>query len=242
VLPQEAKEFIMAVITISRQYGSGGDQIAARICDKLAYQYFDKRLMAQVATEVGLSEDEVVDLSEDNYRIQSFFDRLLGRRSSPERPTQGYSLDSDMADTQAKEVARMDEADRISLVRSTVRAAYERGNVVIVGRGGQAILKDKADVLHVRIESPYRARVQRLHQRANYSLGGAKDAAIKHDRASAEYLGRFYEIDWADPALYDLVISTAKLETGAAASVIVSAVEHLTAPITSNAVENQSYP
>ena len=67
----------MAAITISRQIGSGGDSIAARVCEILEYQYFDKRLMTQVAEEVGLSERELVDYSEDNYTVQNFMDRLL---------------------------------------------------------------------------------------------------------------------------------------------------------------------
>ena len=47
----------MSVITISRQYGSGGDEIAARVCEILDYRYFDQRLMSQVAVKAGLSED-----------------------------------------------------------------------------------------------------------------------------------------------------------------------------------------
>jgi len=73
--------------------------------------------------------------------------------------------------------------------------------VVIVGRGGQAILQDEPDTLHVRIVAPLDARAQNLHQRENYSLGGAQDIAIKRDRAAADYLKRFYNIDWDDPAL-----------------------------------------
>lgn len=58
----------MAVITISRPYGSGGDEIAVRVCEMLGYRYFDKRWMAQVAPEVGLNEGEIVDFSEDQHR------------------------------------------------------------------------------------------------------------------------------------------------------------------------------
>ena len=72
----------MAVITISRQYGSGGDEIATRLWNVLGYRYFDKRLMAQVATEAGLSPTEVVDSSEDNYEARSLLERLFGRYNS----------------------------------------------------------------------------------------------------------------------------------------------------------------
>ena len=68
----------MTVITISRQYGSGGDEVALRVCEMLEYRYFDKMLMRQVASEVGFSAGEIVDFSEDNYKVRSFLDRLFG--------------------------------------------------------------------------------------------------------------------------------------------------------------------
>lgn len=69
----------MAVITISREVGSGGDQIAHRVCELLEYRYLDKLLLAQVAREQGISGTEVVDFSEDKYRLRGFIDALLGR-------------------------------------------------------------------------------------------------------------------------------------------------------------------
>ena len=70
----------MAVITISRQYGSGADDIAAQVCDKLGYRYFDKRLMAGIASEFGLPESGIVDFSEDKYKARGFLDRFRGPR------------------------------------------------------------------------------------------------------------------------------------------------------------------
>ena len=67
----------MAVITISRQYGSGGDEIAAQVCERLGYHFFDKNLMAQVANDVGLSVQEVVDFPEDDHKVRGFLDRLF---------------------------------------------------------------------------------------------------------------------------------------------------------------------
>ena len=69
----------MAVITFSRQFGSSGDEIAARVAALLGYSIFDKTMMAKMAAEVVLSELEIVDFSETDYRSQSFPDRLLGR-------------------------------------------------------------------------------------------------------------------------------------------------------------------
>jgi CMP/dCMP kinase len=234
----------MAVITISRQYGSGGDEIAAYLCEVLGYHYFDKRLMARVATEAGLSPSEVVDFSEDNYKVRSFLERLFGRHSShmvarsgaltrdvlgPRikilTPSRGIFLYED-----SREAEEPEEAKSIALIEAVIRVAYQHGNVVILGRGGQAILKDKPEGLHVRIVASLAARVQRLHEQKNFNLGEAKDIVIQRDRASAEYLRRFYDLDWADPALYDLVINTTKLGLEGATQLIVAAVEHL--PVT----------
>ena len=71
----------MAVITISRQYGSGGDEIASRVCELLGYRYFDKRMMAQVASEAGLSSKEVIDSRRTGTRLLASLSACLGIRS-----------------------------------------------------------------------------------------------------------------------------------------------------------------
>jgi cytidylate kinase len=235
----------MAVITISRQYGSGGDEIAARLCDVLGYHYFDKRMMARIATEAGLSPSEIVDFSEDNYKMRTFLERLLGRHSShlvvpsgagtgdPSRSRvkvltpMGIYLYETPSGLGFEEVEEPNEARNIACTEAVIRVAYKHGNVVILGRGGQAILQDKPDVLHVRLVASLDARVQRLHKQENFSLAEAQDIAVKRDQASAEYLKRFYNLDWADPTLYDLVINTTKLGLEGVTQLIVAAVEHL---------------
>ena len=67
--------------------------------------------------------------------------------------------------------------------------------------------------------------MQRVFDRGNFNWGGARELALKRDRASAEYLKRFYQIDWTDPNLYDLVINTDRLDVEGAAQVIVKAAE-----------------
>ena len=214
----------MAVITISRRFGSGGDEIAQRVCELLEYRYFDKALMAQVASDMGLTDAEIVDLSEDTYQIRGFLERLRG---TPRKIIQLETIPEDLPGSVIKIVEKLDEAQSIGLIQNIIRAAYQEGNIVLVGRGGQAILKNEPDVLHIRIEAPLEARAERLANRANYSLGGAYDAAVKRDRASAEYLQRFYHIDWADPLLYDLVINTGKVSLETAAQLIVRGVNFL---------------
>jgi cytidylate kinase len=216
----------MAIITISRQYGSGGDEIATLVCERLGYRHFDKRLMAQVASEVKLSENEIAEFSEDNFRVRNFLDRLLGmpipRAGAPMRAWRAA-----MAMARTPRLKLLDENEAIALVQGTIEASYQQGNMVIVGRGGQAILGDRPDVLHVRVEAPLKVRRQRIHEQGGLSLEVAHDVVIEHDQAVAEYLKRLYGIDWADSALYDLTINTGKLSLDAAAQLIVSAVRCL---------------
>jgi cytidylate kinase len=216
----------MAVITISRQYGSGGNEIAARVCEILEYRYFDKLLMAQLATEVGLSPDEVVDFSEDNYKVRSFLERLFSRRGS--RGLAHVSTwTTDSMGARKEVVEDLDEAKSIALVEGVIQAAHKLGNIVIMGRGGQAILKGKPDVLHVRIEAPLDDRDLRIHEQQKVSLGAAQDIVVNHDRAAADYLRRFYDIDWANPEHYDLVLNTHKLGIEGVVQLIVNAVSYL---------------
>ncbi len=216
----------MAVITISRQSGSGGDEIAGRVCEILGYQYFDKGLMARVASEVAPSGGKIVDFSEADYKMRSFLERLLNRRS-PRTVAELRTWREDTRGVRIAEVTPLNEDDAIVLVRHTVQAAYQQGNVVIVGRGGQAILREKPGVLHVRIEAPLDVRAQRVRDRVNISLAAAHEKVTKSDEAAADYLKRFYEVDWSDPMLYHAVLNTGRWAIEAAAHLIVNAVSYL---------------
>jgi cytidylate kinase len=222
----------MAVITISRQYGSGGDEIATRVCAELGYRAFDKLLMAQVASEMGLSEREIVDFSEANYKVRGFLERLFGRRSARVVAETG-TWTQDTSGARTVQVEQLDEEWCVRMVRTTIQAAYERGNVLIVGRGGQAILQDKPGVLHVRLHAPLGARVVRIHYQETSGTdaeGGqraAQDVVADRDRAAAEYLRRFYDVDWADPSLYHMVLDTKKWDIEPAVQLIVHAVSLL---------------
>ncbi|MCE1255482.1 MAG: cytidylate kinase-like family protein, partial [Anaerolineae bacterium] len=75
----------MTVITVSRQFGSGGDEIVNNVCQKTGYHQFGKFQISQAAFEAGLSSPESIDYSEDNYKVKNFIERLFKR---PARVTQ----------------------------------------------------------------------------------------------------------------------------------------------------------
>jgi cytidylate kinase len=212
---------MMPVITISRHYGSGGIEIARRLCEILGYSYFDKTLMVRVAAEVGISEKEVVDLSVDTYKMRGFLERLFGRRRT------STLIPTATANSDRLRVEALDEAASINLVKDTIIAAYERDNVVIVGRGGQAVLRDKPGVLHIRITAPQGARALRVKERENIPFGQATELVRTRDQAAADYLKRFFDINWENPLLYHMIINTGWWELEDTSELIVNALTHL---------------
>jgi cytidylate kinase len=218
----------MSVITISRQAGSGGDDVANRVCQLLGYRHFDKGLVARAARESGLSDHEVVDFSEENYQVRSFLDRLFGRKTSV---AQVRVWKEDVSGARTTEEIALSEEAAVSLMQKAIQAACDIGQIVIVGRGGQALLKDRPNVLNVRIVAPMEDRIQRIkeqlkHERQSFQADidirrEAQDYITSHDAASADYLKRFYGIDWDDPTLYHLVLNTGRFGIEQTAQLIV---------------------
>lgn len=213
----------MAVITVSRRYGSGADEVAARICDMLGYRYFDKGVMAKMASEFHWSAGEVVDFSEEKYEVPGFLDRFRG----PRVVAQTRSWREDVSGRRVPAVEELDEEQAIRMVQSAIETAYGYDNIVILGRGGQAILKGKPGVLHVRIDAPLDDRVRRTQNQENISQREAQRQIATRDRAAEDYVKRFYDIDWSDSEHYHLIINSGKWDVEAVARLVVNAVSQL---------------
>lgn len=214
----------MPAITISRQYGSGELEIADRVCELLGYRFFDKWLIAQVAAEVGLSKQEIVDFSEENYKVKNLLTRMGELFSTPTRkPIQVPVPAGHYEEPATLSVSQLDEKAAVDLVNTTIRAAYKLGYVVIVGRGGQVVLKDESSVLHVRLEAPLKARIACVQRTDKLSYEEAKLIIEERDRAAAEYLQRYHGVRWDDPLLYHLIINTGKVPPEVAAQTIITA-------------------
>lgn len=220
----------MAVVTISRQFGSGASEIAARVCELLGYRYLDKLLMTQVAAEVGLSGKELVDFSEERFQVRSFLERLL--LPGPREVVRVSIRSQDATGTETLTVKHLDEARCASLVRSAIHTAYKHGDTVIVGRGGQATLQEMPGVLHVRIEAPMGDRILCIQKREGLDAEEARHLAIQQDQAAAQYLKRLFEIQWDDSTLYHILINTGKWDLEAAAQIIVNTAGQLQAEAT----------
>ncbi len=214
----------MAVITISRQFGSGGDEIAEQVGQILQYRIFDKELIARATLESGISDQEVMDYSEANYKVKGFFDRLFGLSRSVgdvrvwKEDTQGV---------RTTEAVPLTEENALALVQKAIKAACEEGDIIVVGLGGQALLQGCPNVLHVRIEAPLEDRLQRVRAQFKLKRRPASEMVEARDEASSEYVRTFYKVNWSDPHLYHLVINTGKLGLEASARLIAEAVRLL---------------
>jgi peroxiredoxin/cytidylate kinase len=203
------------VITISRQTGSGGDEIALNVSKILGYAYFDKSLMVSEAKSLGVAEEDIADFSEDSYKVKGFADKILLRKKP-------VTISLALKDN-ALIRKTLNEEECLLAIQTVINSLASRGKTVIVGRGGQAILKHKTGVLHVRIVAPTAVRVERIMKSEGLSQEDALRLIEDCDKAAAEYLRRFYNIDWEDPSIYDMVVNTGKMDLSTAARMIASA-------------------
>ncbi len=182
----------MSVITISRQLGSLGTEIAQAVAKKLTYEYMDKDKISESLADYGLPPPEVEKLDE---KRPPFWDSLSIQRGK-----------------------------YLHLVQALIYDFARKGNVVIVGRGGQVLLKDLPGVLHVRIIAPFDVRIQRIIDKGK---GGEKQAAEilrRSDRNSAGFIRAYFDVDWDDQTLYDLIINTRKLSVDAGVRMILESI------------------
>jgi cytidylate kinase len=172
-------------------------------------------MLMDVAKCIGVSEEDIADFSEDVYTVKSLVDKIL-LREKPAVVSITKKGDEVISKT-------LDEEKCLSVIQTVINSLAGRGNTVIVGRGGQAILKHKVGVLHVRIIAPQNDRIEWIMKTKALTKEAAQKLIEDHDRASAEYLQRFYHVNWEDPVLYDVVLNTWKMDADTAAGIIASA-------------------
>jgi cytidylate kinase len=183
----------MAIVTVSHQLGSGGDDIARGVAEALGYDCVGAEILAEAAHTHGLAEDRLTRLGEAK---PAFLDRLGSE-------AQTY----------------------IAVMQNAVLDAALQDNVVIIGRGGQWLLRGIPHVVRVRIMAPLEERVQRLTCRIvpprdcrdGSRLGRHTiEQLIRRDDADKRGRMRYlYDRDLDDPFLYDVVFSHVGGNSGA---------------------------
>lgn len=197
----------MHAITISREYGSGGGEVAARLAKRLAWQLIDHEVVVRVAEKLHVSQAEA---EEHDECVESLPSRIF-KSLRLVHPTMPVTVDIPFSmDSRAFHEARS----------QIIEGAVASGHVVIVGRGAQAHLVQRNDVLHVRIIAPLEARIAYVMSREGLDRAAAKARILQKDQEHARYLETFYQRRPSDPHLYDLVLSTGTLDLESAVDVI----------------------
>jgi cytidylate kinase len=210
----------MRAVTISREYGSGGGEIAARLARRLGWQLIDHSVIEQTARELEVYETEVEKHDEEYIEStrSGLLDRIRQVPSATFTPSGGV-LPLPSPSSSAEPRAYQETMGHI------ITAAATSGHAVIVGRGGQVLLSDKRDVLHVRVVAPLEQRVAYVALREGLDTEAARRRVQAKDRARTRYMQTQYRCQHEDPHLYDLVINTAVLPLDNALDVICLALE-----------------
>ncbi len=199
----------MPVITISRMYGSGGSDIAARVAQSLGWQLFDNAFIDAVARQSGLSPAEVAEREE---RIPPLAQRIATALS--------LATPEVMAAIPDTPIPSADE-QILAIERRVIEEAVQSGPAVFVGRGAQCLLAERADALHVFCHAPRAWLCQHVAKRLSVSLAEAERLVVDTNRQREQFVRRNFKRDWRAPENYHLCINTAWLGIDDSADVVV---------------------
>lgn len=172
------------VITISREYGSGGRLIAKQLSEKMGITFYDKQLITEVAKRTGFSENFIRD-TEHQRPTNSFLFDLYTTVTTPSVPDQVFIA-------QAK----------------VIKQAAARESCVIVGRCADYILRDEPNVLRVFVHAPLDQRIRRAREEYGAEEENLESFVIRQDKARASYHNYFAAGRWGQSREYDLCVNS----------------------------------
>jgi len=185
-------------ITISREAGACGSQIAELVGRKLGWEVLDKNLLDQVAAEANFARPHLEAVDETSVH---WANGILGSWLEPQA---------------------ISHHRYVLHLRRVVMATARRGNAVFVGRGAH-ILLPRGQGLSVRLVGPKPYRVEQIMRRHEISAAKARQHIACVDRGRREFVRRFFNRNIDDPHLYDLVINVDRFGPDAAADQVVGA-------------------
>jgi len=187
------------VLTVSREFGSGGGRIAQSIAKRLGWKLLDGALIDEIACAAHVDAGVVSRFDE---HVEGWLRRMNRQAMRGAAMAAGVVLEQEKC---------FDADIMTDLTRQIIEHAYETGNCVIVGRGAQCILQSRADVFHAFVYAPLRVRIHRL--RARLEPGANVEQRIRDvDEERAHYLKLRFGKEWINPHLYDLLISSGEDE------------------------------
>ena len=186
------------IITISREYGAGGSELARQLGDLLGWPVLDRDIVQRVADRLRLDQQTVEQMDEHPPGV---LDRIATMLLMPpvESPVLLDTSDIPSSDSVA------DAARRVIL------EMVESPPLIVVGHGGQSLLRARAGTLHIRLVAPIGERVKRICAREECTPDDATARIRRIDADRRAYVRRYYQGDWDDPLLYDIQLNTARV-------------------------------
>jgi cytidylate kinase len=186
---------VIKIITIEREYGCGGPEIAQEIADRLGWKLWDELLTSEIARLSNCDQAEVECREE---RVDPLYYRLF---KSVLRGSFEGSLN----------VHRLKLLDADSILRITervVQTAAASGNCVIVGRGSQHFLRNRSDALRVFLYAPREEKVRRLTA-GNMNKAEVEELVDTVDNERAEFIEKYFHREWPSRSIYHAMLNTA---------------------------------
>ncbi len=184
------------IITIGRQYGSGGHDIGKQLAEELNIPFYDKALLERAAKDSGLCQE--IFENHDEKPTNSFLYSLVMDTYSL-----GYNSSS---------FTEMPLNHKIFLAQfDAIKNIAKEGPCVIVGRCADYALADFPNVVNVFLHADLQSRIVRIARRHDLTDAKAKDLIIKTDKRRASYYNYYTSKKWGEAAGYDLSLNTATL-------------------------------
>lgn len=189
------------VITIGRQYGSGGRYIASELAKRLNINFYDNNLITKVAEDSGLCEEFLKQNEEKKDSIFAF----MGFGDT------GHNLTA---------------AQKVSIAQfETIRKIAETESCVIVGRCADYVLKDYENTIKVFVHAPIEERIKRANKYYNLNSKNIKNVIEKTDKNRAAYYSYFTDQKWGYANNYDLCIDSS-IGIDACVDIIITFINH----------------
>src|SRR5579863_6089347 len=185
---------VIKIITIEREYGSGGGEIAQQLAQHLGWKLWDHLLTEEIARLANCPKAEVECREERNdplyYRLFKSF-----LRGSYEGSINAHKL------------KLVDSECIVKFTERVVLQAAETGNCVMVGRGSQHFLADREDTLRLFLYAPREDKVRRLLSRGK-SENEAEELVDTVDRERIDFIQKYFNVEWPNRSLYHAMINT----------------------------------
>jgi cytidylate kinase len=204
----------MAVITISKEFGTEIEKVASQVAKKLGYEYIGEQLIAEIAKELHVSESEAEMFRKTSQsRILRFVDRYT------------CSLVQKVVD---REHGCLDDKNYYETTKKLVLNVYDAGNAIILGWGGQCILRGKPNTLHVRLVKEEETKIREVMKNRNLEHKAAKAFIEREESDLKAYIKHYFNEDWNSAHLYDLIIDMGKTSVEQAVDLICDNLKHKT--------------